>query len=354
MNQEEALSGRLMMRLFGGFEVEVGGQPLPKLRSQTGLRLLAYFAVNHGKRIERTTVKGVIWPEEAVDPEKALQMTLANLRRALGHGRPLDRSGRLFSPERRWLQFEPQEGDDLDIADFDRAIDQAVRFGSDVRLQAAMRLYRGPLLAGWEEPWVRAAREERSRRYIQALERFRGQAMVARDYEAALLYLRGSIRAEVQEGTGWRELIRAHIDRGDHDQAYAVYKALEQAIREVKPPSPETKQELKRIPIAVLKQLKERYARLSSFSIDILPRSDVLIGRDEALRDIQSLLHGSPLRLIVLTGSGGVGKTRLAIQVGHQAEVRLGFPHGVKFVDLASVNCPSAVIAKNAVVFTFR
>ena len=55
------------------------------------------------------------------------------------------------------------------------------------------------------------------------------------------------------------------------------------------------------------------------------------IGREKELREIASLLSRS--RLVTLTGSGGVGKTRLAIQV--VADVLDLFPDGVWFFDLA-------------------
>ncbi len=55
------------------------------------------------------------------------------------------------------------------------------------------------------------------------------------------------------------------------------------------------------------------------------------IGREKELKEIADLLSKS--RLVTLTGSGGVGKTRLAIQV--VADVLERFPDGVWFLDLA-------------------
>ncbi len=47
-------------------------------------------------------------------------------------------------------------------------------------------------------------------------------------------------------------------------------------------------------------------------------------------------------RLVSLTGPGGVGNTRLALQVSEQ--VRRGFPDGVHFVELTTIRDPSLVI----------
>jgi predicted ATPase len=68
-------------------------------------------------------------------------------------------------------------------------------------------------------------------------------------------------------------------------------------------------------------------------------------GRERDLEEVKSLL--SQHKLLTLFGSGGVGKTRLALQVG--AEVLDDYPDGVWFVDFAPISDPelvSSVIAK--------
>ena len=64
-----------------------------------------------------------------------------------------------------------------------------------------------------------------------------------------------------------------------------------------------------------------------------------LIGRDAAVDEIVMLLRSQ--RLVTLTGVGGVGKTRLAVEVG--AEVAAEFSDGVWMVELAAVGDPDAV-----------
>jgi predicted ATPase/class 3 adenylate cyclase len=59
-----------------------------------------------------------------------------------------------------------------------------------------------------------------------------------------------------------------------------------------------------------------------------------VIGRDELVSRVSELLDAPGV--VTLIGSGGVGKTRLAIDVGHQVAGR--FPDGVWFVDLAPVS----------------
>ena len=68
-----------------------------------------------------------------------------------------------------------------------------------------------------------------------------------------------------------------------------------------------------------------------------------LIGREQDLAALQSLLWRSEVRLITLTGAGGIGKTRLALAVAEAAGQL--FTDGVRFIDLSAVREPELVPA---------
>ncbi len=66
-----------------------------------------------------------------------------------------------------------------------------------------------------------------------------------------------------------------------------------------------------------------------------------LIGRDRELEDLRRLLGSGPTRLVTLTGLGGIGKSRLAIEVATACED--SYRDGAWFVDLAAARDPALV-----------
>ena len=98
--------------------------------------------------------------------------------------------------------------------------------------------------------------------------------------------------------------------------------------------------------LAVL--LSERFAvaepQGEAVAGDELPPGDALpvpptplVGREEAVAAVEALVGREGVRLITLTGPGGSGKPRLALEA---AQAPAGLADGVRFIDLASV--PSA------------
>ncbi|MBN1876458.1 MAG: tetratricopeptide repeat protein [Anaerolineae bacterium] len=72
-------------------------------------------------------------------------------------------------------------------------------------------------------------------------------------------------------------------------------------------------------------------------------QATAFVGRAAELSELHGLLASSDVRLVTLTGSGGIGKTRLALRL---AEESIGaFPDGIFFVSLATVAVPELMIS---------
>jgi predicted ATPase len=78
--------------------------------------------------------------------------------------------------------------------------------------------------------------------------------------------------------------------------------------------------------------------RLNNLSVQLIS----LIGREQEVTEVSTLLQRPDVRLVTLTGMGGIGKTRLGLQVA--TELLDTFVNGTYFVSLAPVSDPVMVI----------
>src|SRR5829696_6700962 len=93
------------------------------------------------------------------------------------------------------------------------------------------------------------------------------------------------------------------------------------------------------VPRGTIARFDGRFEPLS-FSLPPQPLT-LFVGRERELAAATALLRDAAVRLLTLTGPGGVGKTRLAMRLAERAAP--DFADGVAFVPLASIGDPGLV-----------
>jgi len=318
----------LTIRLFGPITVEVDGKPLPALRSRQGFYILSLLTLRANREVSRLWLAGEIWPESDDDRGlENLRRSLTNLRQALG---PEKERIQQASKRTLFFQIDPEQVDVL-------AFDAALKEDSITSLEKAIQLYRAPLLEGDYEVWMRPEREARQEAYLAAVERYATLQQAKGNLAAALPALREAlVRDPLREGL-CRMLMEALAETGNPAAAAEVYRefrtgllregngspsaALTAVYNRIRtegstpPPPPSV--------AAAPKKASPRYA---------LPRPlTELIGREQELEAIAACLGNACL--VTLTGTGGIGKTRLALQTAWNQQAVLS--EGACFVELA-------------------
>ncbi|HEX7084250.1 MAG TPA: BTAD domain-containing putative transcriptional regulator [Gaiellaceae bacterium] len=320
-------------RVLGPLAAAADGSALalgaPKQRA-----LLAELLLASGAVVSRDALVDAIWGDAPPDSAlTSLQVYVHGLRKALGDDR-IERQGDGYR-----LRLER---DELDADRFEQlvergraALDEGDAETAAAALREALALWTGPALAGLSCNTRAASLEERR---LQALE-LRGEAELQLGRHEALL---GELEALVREHP-YRERFReqqilALYRAGRQKEALDAYRDIRRRL--VEELGIEPAPALRELEQAVLRQEPTLAAPGAAPSERRLPTAPTpLVGRHLEVAAVAALLRRDDVRLVTLTGTGGTGKTRLALAAAH--ELAAESAGGAIFVDLSPVADPA-------------
>ncbi len=356
----------LALSFFGGFEARLDGTPISGFKTDKTRALLSYLALEQARLHRRQALAKLFWPGYLEHSARAsLRRALANLRQVLANNNA-------FLPfllvEEGTIQFNPSSDSWIDVHAFRSLLEEEQPGQTTLqRLEEALKLYRGSFLEGFSladcpefDAWCSAVRQDLQRLEVAALY----QLVEEYERQGELVEASQSVRRQL-ELEPWREeahqqLMRLLALRGQRTAALAQFEICRKSLAEklrVEPSAVTTRlyEQIRSGEIGKLASgINMNQAQpelLSTFSVRPRPRHNLpvqlssFIGRGKEIAQVKELLEAH--RLVTLTGSGGVGKTRLSIQVG--MEVLERFADGAWLIDLAPLTNPHLVPQTTAV-----
>jgi predicted ATPase/DNA-binding SARP family transcriptional activator len=330
----------LEVRVLGPLELVIdnGSVPLPAKQR----RLLAALLIHVGEARSADVLIDSVWGETPpASASSLLQVYVSQLRKALPAPALIATFGSGYA-----LVLDEAS---LDAAEFERLLREGKEAMSDGNpalaasvLARALALWRG-------QAYGELAYEEFARGEAERLEELHLVCIEARLEAGLALGQEDDLLPELQSlafAHPLRERVQAQLMLalyrcGRQTEALDLFRELRRRLREelgVEPGS-----ELHELQRRILQHDYTLTAQASGIEQPaVLPAPpNALLGRERQLDELRQLLLRERVRLIVLTGAGGSGKTRLALEAARQTSA--SFANGACFVDLAPLRDPELV-----------
>jgi DNA-binding SARP family transcriptional activator/tetratricopeptide (TPR) repeat protein len=305
----------LDVRVLGGLSAAVDGRPVELPADARARELLAWLALSPGPH-GRSALAGRLRPDVAEEhARKTLRDAVYELRRALG-------------PGARELLVATR--DHVGLAGVDVRVDvrefRRLRAAGD--LEGAAARGHGELLAGLDADWVLQARDEHAAALAEVLGELAARAEAAGDLAAAASRLRRRTELEPLAEEPHRELVRVLARAGDRAAALTAAGAFAERLRRELgiPPSPATR--------ALVDEVRRGGHTASAGAPSgaerpplpaPLARGAAPEGRERALASLEAAwadAASGALRVALVTGEPGIGKTTLAGALARRLHAR--------------------------------
>ncbi|HEX9074395.1 MAG TPA: BTAD domain-containing putative transcriptional regulator, partial [Anaerolineae bacterium] len=348
---------RLMLNLLGPLQITLDGAPITTFQSDKARALLLYLAVESDRPHRREELTGLLWPDV---PEQTarhnLRQTLFNVRQAIHDSKA--KNPHLFIT-REEIQFNVESDHALDVAtcaallaacDTHPHPDPETCADCAGRRRQAAEMYRGRFLqqffledsAAFEE-WALLRREALHQQALDALMRLARHYEQRADFEQARRFALRELELDPWREEAHRQVMRALAASGQRSAALVQYETCRRVLADELgiEPSEETRALYEQIRSGKLGPEIPTSQRTSTSNLPT-PLTP-FVGRERELQDLEQLLGDSQCRIITLVGPGGIGKTRLALELAaHQQHT---FGHGATFVSLASLTSPALMVS---------
>jgi predicted ATPase/DNA-binding SARP family transcriptional activator len=355
---------RLSILSLGTLHLTLDDVPLTGFDSDKARALLAFLAIESHCAHRRERLAGLLWPEY---PEHHARHTLSqviyNLRHIIGDRNP-DRAAPFLDVTPQTLRFNHASDYWLDV-DLFTALSSSP--SPDVQhciacCEQAVTVYRGHFLEGLSFPdspafeeWILTQRERWLRVALETLTRLvEGYAHLG-DYDRALHHAWRQLDLDPWREDAHRRVMRLLALSGQRSAALAQYDTCRRTLLSEldAEPEPETAALYEAIKTGALPAHPAVPVSHVAPPHNLPAQLTPLIGRETELATLRVHLQEQDCRLLTLVGPGGIGKTRLALEV--VAPLVPAYTHGVFFVSLTPLQSAQTIVPtiSQAIGFTF-
>lgn len=335
----------LRLCLLGLPRIEYQGHPV-KLERRKAMALAAYLALAR-QRQSRDVVADLLWPD--LDREhglSALRSTLSALITPIPfQWIEADRATLMLKRDAVWvdvhaftalLSGSESHGHSLDVV-----CDECVPLCSQ-----ALELYQSDFMTGFSlsdsvdyDDWQRSQREWLRREFADVHRRLSSYYPDTQQYDQAIKYAQQWLALDTLHEPAHRQLMRLYAASGQRAEALRQYRqAVEVLDKELAtPPEDETTRLYETILNGQVPSVRQTSVSESSASSVLPPLPSLVIGRDEALKEIKRRLGtgGAEMHAVtVIQGWPGVGKSTTVATLAHDPEIAQQFPDGVLWASL--------------------
>ncbi len=331
----------LQIQLLGEFRVSVDGRSIPAegWRFSKARNIIKLLALAPSHRLHREQILETLWP--GFDPAAAannLGQILHFARHTLEPDLPRGAPSSFLRFQGKAIVLGAPDGLDVDVQRFEAAVELARQHDDPETLSGAADLYAGELLPeDMYEEWTISRREQLRLLYIETLMRlaraYEGRGL----YEKAIETLQRVVRSEPAHEEAHARLMRLYALTGRRHRALRQFEALQDTLRRDLgvTPDPASRSLYEAIVAGEHAAVEGGPVRAGTIQVRTnLPAPlTTFVGREDELAEVSELVSSS--RLVTLTGVGGCGKTRLALEMARR--MLSGFTHGVWVVDIGSL-----------------
>lgn len=321
----------LRVELLGKLRLCAGERQTSRFETRRTALLLARLALPPLRSWPREELIELLWPDE--DPAATrvrFRQTLASLRRSLEElGIPQEQ---VLKASRATVELDVEQVIS-DVVELESCLRRA-RLDSEGRREAldrALELYEHHLLPGYYETWVLSERDRLANALRDALGRL-SQDLIATEPEAAVLYARRAVTLDPLSESAQEQYLKILVGSGRSAEATRHLKEVERLFwKELRTLPPDSLKATLTVrppaapPSAVTTEPVPSPPSPATVASQ-LPRTlptplDRFFGRDDERQRLVALLsEQGAARLVTISGPPGVGKTRLALEVGHLLE----------------------------------